>query len=69
MQLEQQQVRRLEQQQRQQLEQQQVLEQQLEQPLVQVQELLLSCRKQPEQQQQRWRPKRGICSFFDSLMR
>ncbi|MFI5446698.1 hypothetical protein [Polaromonas sp. UC242_47] len=31
--------------------------------LVQVQALLLFYRRQPEQQQQRWRPKRGTCSF------
>jgi hypothetical protein len=51
------------------MRQQQVLEQVQVQQLVQVPvlELLLSCRKQPEQQRQRWLPKRVTCSFFTIL--
>jgi hypothetical protein len=50
--------------------QQLVLERERELRLVleQVLELLLFCRKQPEQQLQRSLPKRVTCSFFDSLM-
>lgn len=47
--------------------QQQVRVQELKR-LVQALGLLLSCRKQPGQQRQRWLPKRETCSFLRSLM-
>ncbi|MDW5442975.1 hypothetical protein [Polaromonas sp. SM01] len=43
--------------------QERVQQQVLPRELVQVLQLLLFYRRQPEQQQQRWRPKRGTCSF------
>jgi hypothetical protein len=55
-------------QQRQQQEPEREREQRRERERVREQQLLLSCRKQTGQRQQRWRPERETCSFFDSLM-